>query len=220
MSVSGNDHGHCMFFMISNLLLPPSRSTIITQLFFWKGFPLFWNYSKQFSTVTCIDTPHLLGDDCLQDAGIIKIGILHSRIAARFHRNTALNSPKHYNVSFTACNSMLLSSACDVNGTRCLYQGYTYRTASKLLVPYLKAFLCYVRPVPKLVTTICRGAPLPTCPCLCRVYACTLYCKKSPLNTLNWSRCHPKWKIIEYKSVLLTAESSFHLSGGVEHVLD
>ena len=137
--------------------------------------------------MTCTNTPRLLGDDCPQDAGIIEIGILHSRIAARFgfHMDTALNPPKHYNVSFTACNSMFSSSACDVKGTRCLYQGHTCRTASKLLVPYLEAFLCYAQPVPKLVLIssfasaafqiqqICNS--LVEISCRCRLSSCTTF---------------------------------------------
>ena len=46
MPVSENDPGHSTTFVISNFLLPPSRSMIIRQLLFGDGFPSPWNNRK------------------------------------------------------------------------------------------------------------------------------------------------------------------------------
>ena len=42
----------------------------------------------------------------------------------------------------------------------------------------------------------------------------------SPSSTVNWCRCHPRWRIRTSQSSLFTAESRFHLGGSVEYVLD
>ena len=48
MSVPESDPGHSTLFVISNFLLPPSRSMIIRQLLFGDGFPSPWNNRKTY----------------------------------------------------------------------------------------------------------------------------------------------------------------------------
>ena len=119
-----------------------SRSIMIRQLLFWKGFHSLCNkrktcffFSRLALSVTCTSTPGLSGDYCLPDDGMLEPGILHSTAVVyfSFHTDTDLNLREHYHISFTACvflrchHQRAMSKWCGVLRSA---------TLSKLLLPY------------------------------------------------------------------------------------
>ena len=153
MSVSENDPGHNTLFVISNFLLPPSRSMIIRQLLFGDGFASPWNNRK-----TCLFSVGAVSD-LHQHAASASWRLSSGRwnVTAWHFVQQSCSSiwfsqgycPEAAETLSCLIHCMWLStfssSACNVKGTRCLDQGQTRaQPLPNCLCDILKKILGYV----------------------------------------------------------------------------
>ena len=113
----------------------------------------------------------------------------------------------------------LSPSACDVKGTRCLYQVHT-------LVQPLSNCLFHILTHSRLMCIQCQNwshpfawiTPFATADPVCR--PAPHLAGESPSSTVNWCQCYLRLKIHKFRPALFTSESRCHIGGSVEHVWD
>ena len=115
--------------------------------------------------------------------------------------------------------STFSSSACNVKGTRCLYQGQTRaQPLPNCLCDILKNPWVMCNQYQNWSQPYAGSTPFATVDPVCRP-TCHV-AGESPWITVIQCQCHPRWRSHKSPPVLLFAESRFQLGGSVEHVWD
>ena len=196
--------------------------------FVWRWFPFTLKQQKNMFcsqlalSVTCTITPRLSADDCLQDAGMLQPGILYSIVCSSFWFSQGY-CPEAAETLSCLFHCMWLStfssSACNVKGTRCLYQGQTHaQPLPHCLCDILKNSWVMCNQYQNWSQPYAGSTPFaavgPVCWPTCHVAG------ESPWITVIQCQCHSQWRSHNSPPVLLIAESRFHLGQSVEHAWD
>ena len=120
-------HGHCTLFVISNFVLPHSRSTIIRQILFWEGFLSLWN--NMFFLDWHSLWPALTRRVCQVTTVFRTTGWHFAQQSCSsfqflwgYWPKPAETLPRAFHCTWL---SMFSPSSCDVKVMRCLHQGHT-----------------------------------------------------------------------------------------------